>query len=121
MSFPIHTYREMEPVKNWLHKLYSTGFAHGFELVESWRVADNVATSQRVLDALVDEGWITPHPTATPTKEMVFFGLGGRPPGVQTRGKKWRASHTYSVEFGFYPNLDCPEFLEWLGVPSPVK
>lgn len=99
MTFPIRTYVEMQPVKDWLHRLYAHGAAHGGELVESWRVADNVSTTCRVLDALVDEGWIIPHEKSAPTLEMVFFGVGGRAPGTKSRGGRWRASHTYACEF----------------------
>lgn len=107
-------YINMKPVKDWLHRCYSTSFAHGSQLVESWRVADNVAQSCRVLDALVDAGWIIPFEKATPTREMVFFGVGGRSPGVNSKGQKWRASHTYACEFGYAPNYDNPLFMKWI-------
>lgn len=107
-------YVEMEPIKNWLHRCYSTSFAHGSQMVETLLQADNVATSCRVLDALVDRGWIIPQQKATPSREMTFFGVGGRPPGVKTKGKLWRASHTYAVEFGFEPNYDNEEFMKWI-------
>lgn len=116
-----HLYIEMPAVKDWLHRCYSRGFAHGGDLVESWRIADNVSQSCRVLDALVDRGWLTPCEAATPTREQVFFGVGGRRPGINTRGQKWRASHTYSIEFGYEPNLDCGEFMEWIRKPTPTS
>jgi hypothetical protein len=44
---------------------------------------------------------------------MTFFGVGGRPPGVKSKGK-WRASHTYACEFGFEPNYDNADFMDWI-------
>jgi hypothetical protein len=100
-------------LKDWLHRCYSTSFSHGSQLVESWKVADNVSRSCRVLDQLVDVGWIKPFEYATPSFEMTFFGVGGRPPGVKSKGK-WRASHTYACEFGFEPNYDNADFMDWI-------
>ncbi len=107
-------YIETKPVLDWLHTLYSIGANHGSVLVETWLTADNVAQSCRVLDALVDADWIIPNKTATPSREMVFFGVGGRAPGTKTWGKKWRGSHTYACEFGYTPNLDNKEFMTWV-------
>lgn len=106
------TYAGMRPVKDWLHRCYSRSFAHGAELVESWRIADNVATSCRALDLLVDAGWIIPNATSTPTLEMRVFGVGGR--SGAKNGQKWRASHSYACEFGYAPNYDCAEFTDWI-------
>lgn len=101
-------------VRDWLCRCYSTSFAHGSQLVETWLVGGNVSQACKILDELVDRGWIKPFPTATPSREMVFFGVGGRRGGINTTGKKWRESHTYACEFGFEPNYDSEELMSWV-------
>ena len=111
IAFPVRDVSK--ELKDWLHRCYSTNGAHGAALVEAWLCADNVSRSCRVLDQLVDAGWLLPGEFSTPSFEMTFFGVGGRPGGVKSKGE-WRASHTYACEFHFTPNYDSADFMAWL-------
>jgi len=110
---------EQYGLKDWLHKLYSTSFAHGSVLAEALGtpvegrpgLADNCYISDRILQDLTDEGWILRAEKPFPSREQLFFGWGGR-----AQGKKPNVTTAGTSEFGYSPNYECVEFMKYLGV-----
>ncbi len=98
--------------RDWVHRIYSLGSQRGSDLVEALGrpnperrsgagLSDNCALADRLLDWLVDNGWIEPV-CYDPSICQRFFGVGGRAPGRNPRAPKWRASHTYPQEWTFH-------------------
>jgi len=110
MTLPASYWAQIPEVRDWLHRTYSRGLGHGAQLVEAYRRADNVATVDRILTILEEEGWIK-RLKYVPTVEQIFFGVGGRPPGK-------KASHAtgYAVEFTWEAVYDCEELMKFLGI-----
>lgn len=122
-------YAQIPDVRDWLHRCYSRGIAHGALLVEALGSpnhhkkcgqADNVATADRILDRLEEEKWIVRR-AYEPTREQLFFGVGGRGPGKRaTKGMGHAIEHCWEVN---EENEDLRAFLELKPrkEPPPVR
>jgi len=108
----------------WVHRIYSMTEADGSALVEGLGtprldrkgqhgISDNCYVADRLLDWMVDAGWIEPL-AYNPSLSQRFFGVGGRAPGRGPRKPFWRASHTYAQEWRFRANQDSPGLAEFV-------
>lgn len=101
-------------IRDWLHRLYSRGRAHGSELVEAIaNHGDNCRTADLILEALKAEGWVIQDEKPTPTRTQLFAGVGGRTPG-----RKPNPSNAYAQEFGYTSSADLDEKLKRAGLWS---
>lgn len=113
-STPEYLVAAYRPLHDWLHRLYSLGHAHGSRLAEDLAavVMANCRVSDDLLDTLTDAGWILRDDKPSPTRDQVFFGWGGRPPGKRSR------SMGSASEYGYRPGPDLLRLLQQ--PPDPV-
>ena len=105
-------------VKDWLHRLYSRGEAHGSQLQEALgRPRDgrsgsfcNETDAMRELDRLEKAGWIV-RGSYEQSSSQRFFGVGGRTPGV-----KAAKGAGYSTEHWYTPAADLDQKLKSSGL-----
>ena len=108
LSFALKYYRGYR-FKEWLVKLFDTGFNHGSDLVfllgtptdKEPGMTDNVDGAGKLLKAAEKECWIIRCKHSSPTREQQFFGVGGF--GGKTQINK-PENHRSPVEFGWEPN-----------------
>lgn len=79
-------------------------------------LSDNCATADRILDWLVDNGWIIPV-SYNPSREQRFFGVGGRSSSYRPKKPVWRGGHTYPQEWRFKVNQENEDLLAYIRQP----
>lgn len=123
---PVASYVAQIPdVRDWLHRCYSWGIVHGAQLVmalgspnhhKKTGQADNVATADRILMRLEEEKWIIRR-AYEPTREQLFFGVGGREPGKRAaKGCGHAIEHCWEVN---EEHEELRTFLELKPRPAP--
>lgn len=103
--------------KDWIHRCWSTGHAHGAQLAEglgTFRdkqlgLMNSPTWADMILEALDAEGWIVRDAAPSPTVSQVFAGVGGRAPGVRAS-----AAASYAHEFGYSPCRDSPGLVAYI-------
>lgn len=118
-------YAQIPDVRDWLHRCYSRGIAHGAQLVmalgspnhhKKTGQADNVATADRILMRLEEAGWIIRR-AYEPTRDQLFFGVGGRGPGKRAaKGCGHAIEHCWETN---EENEELRTFLELKPRPAP--
>lgn len=103
-------------IKDWIHRCYSRGYAHGAQLAEDGgRFRDgrlgmcSTAWADRVLESLESAGWIVRDREPSPSASQRFGGVGGRTPGAVPN-----ASNAYAQEFGYRPNYSSAGLLDYV-------
>ena len=104
---PEYAVQAYKALHDWLHRLYSLGQGHGARLATDLasEVSNNCRTSDELLELFTNEGWIVRDPKPKPTRDQVFFGWGGKPPGR-------RGGYSYPSEYGYRPADDLLERLK---------